>query len=1141
MSDKELDSDLEQEETINLDTIELMKKNYSYPLPSDNNIQYKLYKKREYYGSKTSVRPKIDENTEYSVIKEYRDNTCGAAKFSLHPHQSTLSKYINPDTPYKGILVFHGLGSGKTCVGVAIVEKFRAQVEKYGTYIYILVPGPNIKESWLNQLVDCTGNKYIDKNDSNKRNAIQRSLQNIKMMSFRSFYKKVSGEKYVDRTIDKDNKMKKTYRKNAEGDFERDYSVDRIYNLDNTVLIIDEAHNLTGNTYGDAVKHIIKVSKNLKVVLMTATPMKNLGSDIVELINMIRPLGSPMELDKIFNSYRNHLMDFKKDGLEYFKNMINGYVSHMRGQDPLTFAKRVDMGEVPRGLMYTKVTRCYMLPFQREVYDVTIKEFDDALDRSSEAVANIVFPGLSKDRKTVVGYYSNDGINIVKEQLKSSYEDLNKLVNEKFFENKSTMDVIHMSKDNKTISGSFLKLKYLKYFAIKFYTCLKKINRLVAGKKGVKNAFIYSNLVKVGIDVFKEILLNNGYLEYQENINGYQLYNDTRCYYCGKTYKLHSKMSRQNNDNSDDESEDNSDDEIDNNSDKTVPLHKFYPATFVSITGSESAEVIDDATDDKKKIINNVFNKVDNKEGKYIKFILGSRVLNEGINMKNVGEVHILDVWHNFARVDQVVGRAIRWCSHYKIMGEDNVYPEVKVYKYVVALGPDGSVLSSEEEMYKKSELKYLLINKIERAMKERAIDCPLNQYGNMFNEEIVKYKDCDKHKTNECPAICNFTKCYYKCDDNKLNTEYYDPERKIYRLLKKEELDYSTFTKGNAETEIEHAKRQIINMYITNPVYTLRDIIETVKQSYDDEQRDMFDEFFVFKALDILLPVTENDFNNLKDIIVDKNNVEGYLIYRNKYYIFQPYDENEDIPLYYRSKSRYIKGNELSLYNYLSNSEKYNLMKKEKKENKKNKVVDVFDHDITQEYYDNREEYEVVGIIDKHYGQKKNIEDAQDVFKIRPKMPKIIDKKRGTGIPSIKGSVCDNSKTKEYLDKVAIKLGGKVDKDMTRKDVCSIIQEKLLYREKYATDKKGDKLTYIRIPSGHPIYPFPYNLEDRVRHIIKEIKDKIIKKIDIDVEHIKNTYIINIKNELLTKEHTDMLNKMGFKLDKNIWQLKID
>ena len=44
--------------------------------------------------------------------------------------------------------------------------------------------------------------------------------------------------------------------------------------------------------------------------------------------------------------------------------------------------------------------------------------------------------------------------------------------------------------------------------------------------------------------------------------------------------------------------------------------------------------------------------------------------------------------------------------------------------------------------MYKKAEDKYLLIKKLERAMKEVAIDCPLNVYGNMFKEEIEKYKN---------------------------------------------------------------------------------------------------------------------------------------------------------------------------------------------------------------------------------------------------------------------------------------------------------------------------------------------------------------------------------------------------------------
>ena len=53
---------------------------------------------------------------------------------------------------------------------------------------------------------------------------------------------------------------------------------------------------------------------------------------------------------------------------------------------------------------------------------------DDTLDRRSEAVANFVFPGLSQDRKELVGYYGREGINIVKNQLKTHHELLNKKI-----------------------------------------------------------------------------------------------------------------------------------------------------------------------------------------------------------------------------------------------------------------------------------------------------------------------------------------------------------------------------------------------------------------------------------------------------------------------------------------------------------------------------------------------------------------------------------------------------------------------------------------------------------------------------------------------------------------------------------------
>jgi superfamily II DNA or RNA helicase len=1380
------DDDIESDGIVNIqkNVVDNMKKNYLYPEQDDPDIQYKMYKKREYYYNKIPSRPNMNKDTEYSIIKDYRDNIC-ARPFTLHEHQGMLSNFINPDTPYKGILVFHGLGTGKcitkdakvyidgnnmeiekiwnmyktktifidkdngnwskpnkllrvlswdngemvekkilhlyrekvktnvrriilengnnititfvhklltrngwtnefnigneicfmnnsqdtfsyskivnidiieyddyvydleiqnthnfvannilchnTCVGVAIAEKFKDLVQKYNTKIHILVPGPILKENWKKHLVKCTGetykkyqdkNVYLDEAEKEKENkkSITQALQNYKILSYKSFYKRVLGEKIRETSKDK----KKTYRKTIDGDFERDLSVERIYNLNNTLLIVDEAHNLTENSYGEALKKMLEVSVNLKVVLMTATPMKNLGSDIVELINFLRPLDKPMLRDKIFNSHKNYKMDFKQGGLEYFKNMINGYVSHVRGSDPLTFAERVDKGEIPDGLLFTNLVSCDMLKFQRNIYDSTVKEFDDALDKASEAVANIAFPGLSKDRKNIVGYYSQEGINVIIEQLKSDKKLLNKRIGEKFFGIKKSDDIedeyIQLTQSGKIITGKILKVPYLKNFSIKFYKALKKLNRLYAGKKGAKTAFIYSNLVKVGIEVFQEILLQNGYLEYQEDKGNYQINDDTLCYYCGKPHKNHDKLNRalikrsmrgfinniqeggnDSNDSNDindnvnnegifsSDSEINENDETikkrrrkqfekrskeyidieskniydvydisdssteydeDDNTDenKYIKPHKFYPAVFIAVTGGASDDTTDVVSDDKKFIIDNVFNKMSNKEGKYIKFILGSKVMNEGISLSNVSQVHILEPYFNLGRIDQVVGRAIRWCSHYKLMNENNVYPKVKVYKYAVSLRNENK-LSSEEELYKKAEQKYILIKKLERAMREQAFDCPLNVSGNIFNEELEKYKDCDMKSKNKCPAKCDYTKCDYKCANKKLNYEYYDPKRKIYKLIDKNNLDYSTFTHGLAESEIEYAKKKIKEMYITSPVYTINDIIKYVKNSYVDYKKELFDVFFVFKALDSLIPVTDNDFNNFRDTIIDKNNVQGYLIYRDIYYIFQPFDQNEDVPLYYRINNLQEIDYSLSLYNYLKHDEKYKKLRKKITDKRINDKVNIniYNFDKTIEYYDGRKEFDYVGIIDKepNKGKTKKIEELKDVFKIRKKLPKILDKKRGTGIPSIKGSVCSTSKSKEFLENIAKKVGAKLGKNMTRLEICEKIKNKMLELEKYSTNNT----TYIRIPSNHPIYKFPYNLEDRKEHIIKNIKNKIPHKINISTKKMTNKdgdfkgkhyYILTLDDDKKLKQYEKIIVKYGGVKENNKWTISI-
>jgi intein/homing endonuclease/DNA polymerase III delta prime subunit len=451
--------------------------------------------------------------------------------------------------------IAEGIICHNTCVGVAIAENFKDMVQKYNTKIHILVPGPIIKESWRHHLLFCTGETYlkyqdkytyVDEQEKNRqqKQALAQALQYYKLMSYRSFYKRVLGEKIVDKKVTESGKTKTTYRKTREGDFERDIAIDRIYNLDNSIIIVDEAHNLTGNAYGAALRKIINNSKNLRVILMSATPMKNLGSDIIELINFLRPPEHPILREKMINSHKNHEMDFKQGGKEYFKKMVKGYISHVRGSDPLTFAKRVDKGVVPKGLTFTNLIRCEMLEFQRTIYDTTVREFDDALDRASEAVANMAFPGLSKDRKSLSGYYGREGLNIIKEQLKVSGPMLNKMIGEKFFDGKEDRDLIYMTNDSKIITGKIFKMPYLKNFSIKFYKALKKLNRLVVGKKGARTAFVYSNLVKVGIEVFQEVLAQNGYLEYQEDPSNYQITNDTICYYCGRPNSAHKQISR---------------------------------------------------------------------------------------------------------------------------------------------------------------------------------------------------------------------------------------------------------------------------------------------------------------------------------------------------------------------------------------------------------------------------------------------------------------------------------------------------------------------------------------------------------------------------------------------------------------------
>jgi superfamily II DNA or RNA helicase len=1108
------------DEKINMEEI-------PYPEENNENFQGILYRKRELYSHKIPERPEL---ITYEQIEKFRNNKC-LLSGDLLEHQALLSNFLNPDTPYRGILGFHGTGTGKTCLGVSISLKFIPQIQRYGTKIYILVPGPLLKESWKDELIKCSGDFFISKNKNDiqlseeekqkqRKQYLQTIMQYYVIMSYKTFYKKVLGEKIKETDVSEDNKLKSTYKKTDNGEFEREIGIDRIYNLNNTLIIADEAHNLTGNTYGEAFMKIIKNSINLKILLLTASPMKNLAYEIVELLNFIRPIDSPMDKDKIFTSNKNYTMQFKEGGLEYLKNMCKGYVSCLRGADPMTFAKRVDMGIKPKGLLFTKIIKSYMEKLQLNTYNTSIKEEledHDALDKSSSAVANFVFPGLDPSRKSIIGLYGINGLNEFLNQMKNHSEKINNLVAKDILNVDKHSNLVTINNTSKNISGNILLRENLKYFSTKFYGAINDIfnNLFDCNKfKRPRTGFVYCNQVVVGIDIFEEILLMNGFLKYDENKNNYSIKNNTICYHCSKPFIDHSHTT----------------------------THSFSPATFLVVTGGNNEESIDGTSENNKRIISSVFNNNDNIEGKNIKLILGSKVMNEGISLFNIYTVQILDVYYNFGRVDQVIGRAIRWCSHFSLMTKENPYPEVLVYKYSISFKDEKDGLTSEEILYQKAEKKYLIIKKVEKCLRENAIDCPLNYQANVFKEEVINNKKClyptDELTKSElkdtdhiCPAVCDFNNCFYKCSDEILNSKYYDPNRMLYKNLVKKNLDYSTFTNFLAKSEIDFAKKKIKEMYIMSYVYNLQTIVNYVKESYPSNKKDLFDDFFVQKALDELIPITENDFNNFKDIIYDKNNRLGYLIYLDGYYLFQPFDEKETTPIYYRTNITINPKSKLSLLNYLKNN---NLL-----EIKSNDVE--YNFDSVMDYYDNRKEFDYVGIIDQQEKKNKNSQEFIDVFKIREKRSKILDKKRGTGIPSLKGAVCVTAKSKEYLSNILKLLKIKQsDISNTRDSTCDTIKNKLIDLEKYSTGK--NKITYVIIPYNHPLYKFPLNLEDRSK-FIKDKVTKIFGNIDF-VEKIKDKEIeLSFKlNKSPNDEEINLLKNLDFISSTNkSWKLLID
>mgnify|MGYP003320369077 CR=1 FL=1 len=90
------------------------------------------------------------------------------------------------------------------------------------------------------------------------------------------------------------------------------------------------------------------------------------------------------------------------------------------------------------------------------------------------------------------------------------------------------------------------------------------------------------------------------------------------------------------------------------------PIGKpFKPAKYMMITGQKLLTTKKERERGLLAVTND-----DNINGDNIKVIIVSRAGSEGMDFKNIRQMHILDPWYNLNRTNQTIGRAVRNLSH---------------------------------------------------------------------------------------------------------------------------------------------------------------------------------------------------------------------------------------------------------------------------------------------------------------------------------------------------------------------------------------------------------------------------------------------------------------------------------------------
>ena len=868
-----------------------MSSNFNYyPYPDDPDFNKKIYKKKEFYINKTK-----EVDTEKNIEELMKEKCSG---FNLSDNQKFLKTFMSNNTPYNGILLFHGTGVGKTCSSISIAEQYTSVLEKYNKKIIILL-NPSIEDNFRKNIFNpgtlktkkvhqqCLGDKYLGKIKSLKNRDFTREdltdpeIDNItrKVTSrINSQYRFQGYQQFSNKLIKLKDRLKERpdlYKKRVKEFFS------------NSVLIIDEAHNIKNTNEGKLIPKILDevltYAEEMKLILLTATPMFNEPQEIVFLLNLLLKNDKRETIDekRVFNP-DGSLTD---NGRNILAEKSRGIVSYLRGENPLAFPMRFDppesdtLKEFPtrkyngetikdnEKLKHLKIVPCIMTGDQKGIYNTVAQEGFGAFENTGISVSDVVFPGESADNYQ--SRISNEGFdNNFKKTVKNG---------------KVTI------KPKNESAKEMLKLENIGNYSTKMEAIVKSITN--KNTQGI--VFVYSRYVSIGVVLLGMLLEMQGFTNTKNNL----LKNDLGQKKLEKSPK------------------------------------------YMIISGDQDLS--------RNNYINYIKNEAGNLDGSRLKVILGSESASEGLDFKYIREVHVLDPWHHLNKIEQVIGRGIRYCSHIDLPIQQR---NVTVVLYAATLSTyvndkdEDKIETVDLKVYRDAENKDRNMAEITYILKTNSVDCNLNLYANKFTddyfeEEMKKIqKDEEKKpvdskkiprddvqfKDNNNTRLCNYRSCDFKClPDLKPNEEYQD-------------INDDTFDATIVVENINQVIEIVKSLFLDDSVLELSDVVKNEKIS----KKMNVDEEFVKLCLNIMV---ENEMP-----LRDKFDNLGKVLKRGDYYIFAPsYLTSDKISLREITRPLEITEDKIDLNDSLS---KIILLRDAKLKKQKEKVSK---SDILQMYND--------------------------------------------------------------------------------------------------------------------------------------------------------------------------------------------